>query len=70
MMIMTMTTAVYHPVPPTTTNDTPPAPSLTSNCSWGGWQVERQRIDGDGGEGHNSNDEGKRETAQRGNDDE
>ena len=27
-------------------------------------------MDGDGGEGHNSSDEGKRETAQRGNDDE
>ena len=28
------------PMPPCH-NDTPPAPSLTSNCSWGGWWVEQ-----------------------------
>jgi hypothetical protein len=31
------------PRPMTTMDDTPPAPSLTSNCSWGGLRVERQR---------------------------
>ena len=41
-----------------------------SNHLWGGWQVEQQRMDGDGREGHNSNDEGKQEMAQRENDDE
>jgi hypothetical protein len=29
--------------PTTTTDDTPSGPSLTSNCSWGGLRMERQR---------------------------